>query len=238
MAKINETLRELRKESDLTQEEVAQQLNVTRQAVSNYESGRTEPGLDILEKLAEIYRVELTEIIYGRGKTDSLSKALKWAAVAVLGMALAGALVTSVLRWSAGYFFPLTFGQQVSAGTEQMADFHRHFAMSEAADRVEGIYSGAVGTGWIVLFVLSLCRKRLIPIRERLLYALYFCVGITAVTLPWGLTDPVIGRVNYMITPFLCAVELAFWLLLSLLIDWLRTRRHRKKGEETQSSET
>jgi transcriptional regulator with XRE-family HTH domain len=229
MAKINETLRELRREQKLTQEEVAQRLNVTRQAISNYESGRTEPGLDILQKLAEVYKVELTEIIYGRGKSDPLKKPLKWTATAVLVIALVGGLVTSALRWSAGYFFPLTFGQQVSAGTEQWVDLQRHFAMSGAADTVEGIYSGIVGTGWMILFVLSLCRKQLLPTREKLKFALCFCVGITAATLPWGLLDPVMGHVNYIITPFNCAVELVFFLLLSILIDWIRLR-HREKS--------
>ncbi len=66
MARINETLRKIRLERGMTQDEVAEQVGLTRQAISSYESGRTQPGIDILERLAETYQVELTDIIYGK----------------------------------------------------------------------------------------------------------------------------------------------------------------------------
>ena len=41
---INHNLKELRKKAGLTQEEVAVRVNVTRQAISSYESGRDPAG--------------------------------------------------------------------------------------------------------------------------------------------------------------------------------------------------
>lgn len=65
---INHNLKELRKKAGLTQEEVAVRVNVTRQAISSYESGRTRPDLDMLLMLADVYGVDITEILYGQDR--------------------------------------------------------------------------------------------------------------------------------------------------------------------------
>lgn len=77
--KLNERIRNLRLDRRLTQEQVAQQQNVTRQTVSGYEAGRTEPGIDILMKLAEIYGVEIGELVgeAESGRNDSAELAQK-----------------------------------------------------------------------------------------------------------------------------------------------------------------
>ena len=53
---MNETMgqiiRRLRKERNLTQEELAEQLGVTCQAVSKWENGQAFPRIDTFEKLA------------------------------------------------------------------------------------------------------------------------------------------------------------------------------------------
>lgn len=50
-------LKELRKLSGKSQEEVANDLNITRQSYSFYENGRREPSNDMLLKLADYYGV-------------------------------------------------------------------------------------------------------------------------------------------------------------------------------------
>ena len=62
---IKENLRDLRRLAGLTQEQVAQQVGLTRQAISSYESGRTQPDLDTLEALAKVYGAEITDVLYG-----------------------------------------------------------------------------------------------------------------------------------------------------------------------------
>ena len=54
---------DLRKKHDLTQSEVADMLNLTRQAVSRYETGDSFPDISILVEIANIYEVSLTELI-------------------------------------------------------------------------------------------------------------------------------------------------------------------------------
>ena len=47
MTDIHKNLKKLRLAKNLTQENVAQKIGVTRQAISGYESGRTQPGIDL-----------------------------------------------------------------------------------------------------------------------------------------------------------------------------------------------
>lgn len=50
--KLNETIAEARKRKGLTQEQLAQKLYVTRQAVSRWECGEVVPGIDMLKLIA------------------------------------------------------------------------------------------------------------------------------------------------------------------------------------------
>ena len=60
---IKDTLLELRQARDLTQEEMAQRLNVTRQAVSRWENGDTAPGIDTLKLIATTFGVTVESIL-------------------------------------------------------------------------------------------------------------------------------------------------------------------------------
>lgn len=62
---FHEKLQELRKQKGLTQEQLAQQLYVSRAAVSKWESGRGYPNLDSLKALAKFYSVTIDELLSG-----------------------------------------------------------------------------------------------------------------------------------------------------------------------------
>ena len=49
----------IRKESGLTQEEMARRLYVTRQAVSRWETGETAPGIDMIKLICTVFSVPL-----------------------------------------------------------------------------------------------------------------------------------------------------------------------------------
>ena len=53
---FNEKLQTLRKQKNLTQEELAEALFVSRTAVSKWESGRGYPGIDSLKAMAKFFR--------------------------------------------------------------------------------------------------------------------------------------------------------------------------------------
>ena len=63
--KIGNFLKELRKEKQLTQEQLADYLNVSSRSVSRWETGNNLPGLDILIQLSKYYGVQLIEILEG-----------------------------------------------------------------------------------------------------------------------------------------------------------------------------
>ncbi|MDD6289843.1 MAG: helix-turn-helix transcriptional regulator, partial [Eggerthellales bacterium] len=56
---FNETLARLRKERNMTQEELAARLYVTRQAVSRWENGETSPGIDMAKLIATVLDVPI-----------------------------------------------------------------------------------------------------------------------------------------------------------------------------------
>ena len=58
-------LYELRKQQDLSQEELAEKLGVSRQAVSKWERSEASPDTDNLIALAKIYGLTLDELVYG-----------------------------------------------------------------------------------------------------------------------------------------------------------------------------
>ena len=65
---VSTSIKNLRKEKGLTQDQLAEALHVTRQAVSNWETGKTEPDIETLSQLAEFFEVDVEKIIYGKSK--------------------------------------------------------------------------------------------------------------------------------------------------------------------------
>ena len=57
--KIGSFLKELRKEKNLTQEQLAEALNVSGRTVSRWETGSNMPDLSILVELADFYDVDI-----------------------------------------------------------------------------------------------------------------------------------------------------------------------------------
>lgn len=62
---IAENIRHFREEKGISQAELAEGLNVTRQAVSNWECGKTEPDIETLHKISDILGITIEELIYG-----------------------------------------------------------------------------------------------------------------------------------------------------------------------------
>ena len=79
--RIGEFLRELRKEKGLTQEQLAEQFNVSRRSVSRWETGSNLPDLSILVELAEFYDVDIKEIIDGARRSEMMNEEVKEVAV-------------------------------------------------------------------------------------------------------------------------------------------------------------
>ena len=122
--KIGSFIRELRKEKDLTQKDLAQALHITDRAVSKWERGLNAPDIALLEPLSGILEVSVGELIRGERDREEESemdetKTLldysrgeiirkvrgerkKYAAILALVLLLAG-----VLLWRSGVLFLL-----------------------------------------------------------------------------------------------------------------------------------
>ncbi len=72
--KFGSFLRELRKEKQLTQEQLAERVGVTSRSVSRWETGSNMPDLSILVELADFYDVDIRDIIDGERKGEDMNK--------------------------------------------------------------------------------------------------------------------------------------------------------------------
>lgn len=81
--KIGSFLKELRKEKGITQEEFAENLNVSGRTVSRWETGVNMPDISLLVDIAEFFNVSIPEIINGERKSEIMEKEVKKVAEAM-----------------------------------------------------------------------------------------------------------------------------------------------------------
>ena len=72
--KTGSLLKKLRKEKNLTQEELAEKLYVNSRSVSRWENGRTMPDFDILIELAKFYDISIEELLNGERTEEIMEK--------------------------------------------------------------------------------------------------------------------------------------------------------------------
>lgn len=72
--KFGKFLKELRNEKGMTQEQIAEQLNVSGRTVSRWETGSNMPDIGMLVELAEFFDVSITEIIDGERKSGRMNQ--------------------------------------------------------------------------------------------------------------------------------------------------------------------
>lgn len=67
---FHEKLQQLRRQKNMTQEQLAQQLFVSRTAVSKWESGRGYPNLESLKDISRLFSVTIDELLSGEELID------------------------------------------------------------------------------------------------------------------------------------------------------------------------
>ena len=60
---FGEHIKSQREELKLSQSEVAKQLSVTRQTISNWENGKSYPSIEMLSKVSEVYQVSIDSLL-------------------------------------------------------------------------------------------------------------------------------------------------------------------------------
>ena len=95
---IGKNIRSLRTEKGMTQDQLAEAIHVTRQAVSNWENGKTEPDIDTLTRIAEIFEVSIERVLYGEKKA-TVHRTVKNSAETGVGFGAVLAMIISYTAW-------------------------------------------------------------------------------------------------------------------------------------------
>ena len=99
---LNTKLKEARSHAGLTQEEVAEAIQVSRQTISNWETGKFYPDILSVIKLSDLYAISLDELLKGDKKmiehleesTDVVSSNRRLIAAVIVNVELMIILVT------------------------------------------------------------------------------------------------------------------------------------------------
>lgn len=118
MRDIGKNIRQIRTERKMTQDDLAQALFVTRQTVSNYETGKSKPDVDTLEQIAQILETDINTLIYGPPVPEDQKQARKWLIISIVVMAVtaiayAGLLLLYKKYEMRLYYVPLHFDNLV-----------------------------------------------------------------------------------------------------------------------------
>lgn len=63
MITIAERLKEMRLKNNLTQEQVAEKLKMSRPAYTYYETGKNQPSIETLKALADLYQTSIDYLV-------------------------------------------------------------------------------------------------------------------------------------------------------------------------------
>lgn len=220
---IHKNLRQLRLNRGMTQGEVAEKLNITRQALSSYESGRTYPDIDMLLKLSDIYGTDLYGIIYGQERLLKSVSRVKTIANILFVLLAVLTFISSALLWSINRFFPLSEGV-VSA--EEMVILNSRLFLSDAWTITDNLILIISFLGFALLFILLISEKGMVPLKLKLKYVATLSVVMLSVAIIFGLIDPIYAVTQYIATPVLVIFQLTLFLLVELIIS------NRKTGEK------
>jgi transcriptional regulator with XRE-family HTH domain len=111
MHTVGTAIRRLRQRQNLTQDALAERLHVTRQAVSSWEMGRTQPDVGTLAALAAALGTDVNELIYGRsaeaayadGRRFRIAVAAACGAAALAWLAAEGLMRPLLQTWAGRY---------------------------------------------------------------------------------------------------------------------------------------
>ena len=119
-------IKKFRESKKLTQEEMAEKLNVTRQAISNWETEKTQPDIETLQKIAQILEISVEEIVYGNRRENktivnnqtvkNITKGLSFGAALAMVVSyvswksIGWAIVHGLLSWIYVIYFIIRYG--------------------------------------------------------------------------------------------------------------------------------
>ena len=96
---VSKNIKAFREKKNMTQQELADRLCVTRQAVSNWENGKTEPDIETLSMIATVLEVSIEELIYGERQNSKIPQQVTKRVSDGISFGAALAMAISYAKW-------------------------------------------------------------------------------------------------------------------------------------------
>lgn len=227
MSEICKNIKACRVAANLTQEQVAEKIFTTRQAVSSYETGRTQPGIDVLQRLASALAVPQEVLLYG----DAAKKRRVWfnkAAYITLAVYIGAVLISSALLWGLNQWMAFPSGTPVSSANRDMLNMR--FALLRVQNGLQGLTLSVSAVAATVLLCFDVSIQPRATLRAKAVYALVLVLGTAAAALPWSAFDPVYRFADYALMPFLGLAMFGLALAADLGITLVLKKRRRKSS--------
>lgn len=114
---FGENIKSVRVGRDLTQQQMADKLNISRQAISNWENNRNLPDIEMLIEIAKAFNLTLDELILGGNDMNNMTEKLindgsekKRAELGLKCIKLGAALlILAIVSFVGGLLGPTTF---------------------------------------------------------------------------------------------------------------------------------
>ena len=195
--KIGTFLKTLRKEKNMTQEQLAEHLGVSNRTVSRWETGSNMPDISLLTEIAEFFDVSVPELINGERKSENMIEEVKEVAetMSVYAEAEKEKLVKSIRNMSfiglAALIIYMVLGR---SGVYDRNNFFRYtFGISEALVYVTVVLFPLYTTGLISKFRLRSTNSKLYSIPAPMLKVIGFIVVFAVVALIRLLISKIFG---------------------------------------------
>lgn len=155
MDQIGAGLAQRRKQMGLSQEELARQIGVTRQAVSKWESGAALPSVDNIVELARVLEISVDELL--QLKETTRESGLSAESVGLLLdehssrqekriKRLVWALIAAAALLGAGIVVSILLGMQLAGNMEENLNLRITATNSQLQSQISGIQSSIAGT--------------------------------------------------------------------------------------------
>ena len=86
MNTVSKSIKRLRLQNNMTQEELAEKMHVTRQTISKWETEKAQPDINTLTSLADVFKTDIYNLIYGWPREGYKRFQTKYMAVSAISL--------------------------------------------------------------------------------------------------------------------------------------------------------
>lgn len=229
--KINDNLKSARLDLGLTQEQVAQKVGITRQALSHYESGRSQPDIDMLISLCKVYNTDINDILYGKKKTVKAYKAVCIVALSLAVVVFLLNFASAFMLTYADMFYPVNDG---AVHSDELMNLLMKMSLWDKIKAVDTVNIALSFWGYAGLLAVILATKTYLPTRKKLIYAGVLTISVFGIGVLFAIINPndIYTLQEYITTPLYICIRLWVILLADIITEFFILRNKRKKTEQ------